>query len=127
MASVFVGLSHLSSLSRCRHHYGILFRVDIVDASTDAVVGTTILTAHGLLQNQRDLLVAQHGGSSVLQAIKGPLRWRGKRRWKLELRSGAKDGFRGVFTASQSESERALDDAGATERPGKSFNACCVH
>jgi hypothetical protein len=79
-----------------RAHYGEEFRLDVIDASTDAVIGTSLLTTQGMLQNQRDLLVAERG-ASMFQFLQGPLQWRGKQLLKLELRTGVKSAFGNDF------------------------------
>jgi hypothetical protein len=68
------------------------FRLEVIDASTDLPVGTTLLSTHGILQDQRDLLVAEHG-VSLFQFIQGPIRFEGKRTISLPLRTGVKSGF----------------------------------
>jgi hypothetical protein len=42
-------------------HYGSEFRVELVDATTDTTVGTSLLTTQGLLQEQRDFLIEDRG------------------------------------------------------------------
>jgi hypothetical protein len=93
------------------------FRLDVIDASTDATVGTTLLTTQGMLQEQRDILIAKHG-ASLFQFFKGPLQWKGKRPLKLELRTGVKSGFGSDFFAPpkarrvDSQAEGDAEDAG---------------
>ena len=77
-------------------NYGTEYRLEIVDATTDNTVGTALLTTQGLLQEQRDLVVAQ-GGTPLLRILDGPVCFRGKRRLKLELRSGVRNGFSADF------------------------------
>lgn len=69
----------------CSPHYGVEFRLDVVDASTDTVVGTTTLTTHRLLQDQRDHVLGSK--ISLLQFAGGPLRWKGLRPMLLELQT----------------------------------------
>lgn len=70
-------------------HYGVQFRIDVVDANAEMVVGSALLTTQGILQEQRDLYISKHG-ASIVQFLHGPIRWVGKRKLKLELRSGIK-------------------------------------
>lgn len=70
-------------------HYGSQFRIDVVDANTETVVGSALLTTQGILQEQRDLYISKHG-ASIFQFLHGPIRWVGKRKLKVELRSGIK-------------------------------------
>ena len=68
-------------------HYGVQFRIDVVEADTDTIVGSALLTTQGILQMQRDSYIAEHG-VSLIQFLKGPIPWMGKRKMKLKLRSG---------------------------------------
>jgi C2 domain len=72
-------------------HYGVQFRIDVVEANTDSIVGSSLLTTQGLLQEQRDSFI-ETNGASLLQFLKGPVPWLGKRTFKLELRAGIKVG-----------------------------------
>ena len=40
-------------------HYEMEYRIDVVDATNDKVIGTGLITAQGLLQQQRDFLVEE--------------------------------------------------------------------
>ena len=76
-------------------HYGVEFQLDVVEASTDTVIGTTTLTTHRLLQDQRDHVLG--GKISLLQFAGGPLRWKGLRQMTVELQTksrGSVDLFR---------------------------------
>ncbi len=70
-------------------HYGVEFRIDVVEADTDAIVGSTFLTTQGILQEQRDAYIAKNG-ASLLQFLKGPIPWMETRKVKLKLRAGIK-------------------------------------
>jgi len=70
-------------------HYGVQFRIDVVEANKDTIVGSVLLTTQGILQTQRDSYIAEHG-VSLIQFLKGPIPWMGKRKIKLKLRSGIK-------------------------------------
>lgn len=72
-------------------HYGVEFRIDVVEADTDTIVGSTFLTTQGILQEQRDAYIAENG-ASLLQFLKGPIPWMSTRKMKLKLRSGIKAG-----------------------------------
>jgi hypothetical protein len=72
-------------------HYGVQFRIDVVEADTDTIVGSALLTTQGILQTQRDSYIAEHG-VSLIQFLKGPIPWMGKRKMKIKLRSGIKGG-----------------------------------
>jgi hypothetical protein len=73
-------------------HYGTEFRIEVLDASTDASVGSTLVTSQGLLQWQRDQL-ASEGGLTLSSIIsQEPIHVK-KRKTILELRTGVKSGF----------------------------------
>lgn len=91
-------------------HYGVQFRIDVVEANTDFIVGSALFTTQGLLQEQRDAYVEENG-SSIFQFLKGPIPWKGKRELKLELRSGIKPGSIDEFYSNHSKG--GSDQAGA--------------
>jgi hypothetical protein len=93
-------------------HYGMQFRLDVIDASAECVVGSTILTTQGLLQEQRDQYLAAHG-VSLFQFVKGPIPWHGTRTMKIELRSGLKTGITHDFLLATPK----------TDETGKKSNA----
>ncbi|KAG7364259.1 hypothetical protein IV203_037461 [Nitzschia inconspicua] len=82
---------HSSEMIFPLSHYGIQFRIDVVEANTDSIAGSALLTTQGLLQDQRDKFIEENG-VSLLQFLKGPIPWSGKRDLRLELRSGIKAG-----------------------------------
>jgi hypothetical protein len=90
-------------------HYGVQFRIDVVEADTDSIVGSALLTTQGLLQEQRDMYIEENG-ASLLQFFKGPIPWSGKRKLKLELRSGIKAGATDEF---YSAAKRRSNEAGS--------------
>jgi hypothetical protein len=98
------------------HHYGVQFRIDVVEAETEMIVGSALLTTQGILQEQRDMYIAQHG-ASVFQFLKGPIPFVGKRKLKLELRSGIKPGkmhdFFSLPTKSGGPNKTAHDQVGS--------------
>jgi hypothetical protein len=66
-------------------------------------VGTSVLTTHGLLQQQRDLLI--ENGQMPIIYIGPPPAFKGKRRMTLELRTGVKSGMSSDFFV-QSDSKK---------------------
>ena len=73
-------------------HYGTEFRIEVLDATTDASVGSALVTTQGLMQWQRDEL-ALEGGLNLSSIIaQEPIQMR-KRKAILELRTGVKSGF----------------------------------
>jgi hypothetical protein len=77
-------------LSPDRKHYGEEVRLELIDGSTNAVIGTTLLTAHSLILDQKDEIVSRKG-YSLFQALRGPVIWKGKRTIKLLLRNEGKN------------------------------------
>jgi len=78
---------------RCvdRPHYGTEFRIELIDATTDKPVGTSLITTQGLLQEQRDYLVEEK--KVPFLSFVRPIRFEGTRRMVKELRAGLKPGF----------------------------------
>uniref|UniRef100_A0A6U6GSS3 C2 domain-containing protein n=1 Tax=Odontella aurita TaxID=265563 RepID=A0A6U6GSS3_9STRA len=73
-------------------HFGVEFRIEVLDANTDRPVGTSLLTTQGLLQRQRDALSTESG--LTLRTLLDPRSQRPLRGTvKLELRTGVKSGF----------------------------------
>ena len=70
-------------------HYGEEFRFEVIDATTDTVIGASYLTAHGLILDQKDELLGELG-PSLFQFPRGVLTWKGKRSMKLLLRQSSK-------------------------------------
>ena len=77
-------------------YYGVDFFIEIIDALTDKPVGTSVLTTHGILQQQRDLMIEQ-GKMSILNVGKKPPVFKGRRRMVLDLRAGVKSGVSSDF------------------------------
>ncbi len=73
-------------------HYGTEFRIEVLDASTDASIGSTLITTQGLMQWQRDKIV-EKGGLKLDSIIAQDPMDIEKRRFVLELRTGVKSGF----------------------------------
>eukprot|EP00536_Pseudo-nitzschia_multiseries_P006667 jgi/Psemu1/255572/estExt_Genewise1Plus.C_1450049 len=91
-------------------HYGVDFRIDVVEANTDTIIGSAFLTTQGILQEQRDAYIAERG-VSLLQFFKGPIPWMGTRKVRLVLQSGIKAGasadeFYSSNTSSKGSSAR---------------------
>lgn len=99
-------------------HYGEEFRLDCVEVKTDEVVGSALLSTHGILQNQRDEFV-EHNGASLFQFFRGPLLEKGKRTMKVPFRRGVKNVFGlDFYVPSQ---QRALEFVGQESEKGQSF------
>ncbi len=73
-------------------HYGMEYKVEVVDANTDRPVGSCLLSAQGLLQLQRDDLLSSMD-RLLLSFFPGFRDYSESRRLRLELRKGVKDGF----------------------------------
>lgn len=85
-------------------HYGMEYRIDVVDAHTDKPIGTTLLTAQGVLQWQRDIIVATNG-FAMIPLFQRPSSCTEERRWRLELRKDIKSGFHDDFFVSSKSSK----------------------
>eukprot|EP00984_Skeletonema_dohrnii_P029267 scaffold19714_cov144-Skeletonema_dohrnii-CCMP3373.AAC.1 len=72
-------------------HYGMEYKVEVVDANTDRPVGSCLLSAQGLLQWQRDDLLSSL--DRLLLSFFHFREYSEPRRLRLELRKGVKDGF----------------------------------
>ena len=72
-------------------HYGMEYKLEVVDANTDKPIGSYLLSAQGLLQWQRDDMLAKK--DQLLLSFFHLRRYSEPRRVKLELRTGVKDGF----------------------------------
>ena len=95
-------------------HYGVQYRIDVVESDTDMIIGSAVLTTQGILQAQRDLYISEHG-VSLFQSLKGPIPWMGKQKMRLSLRSGIKgdastDDF---FSLSTPKGNASLEKNGA--------------
>ena len=73
-------------------HYGMEYRVDVVDAYSNKAVGTMLVTAQSLLQLQRDRCIVEDSIDAFLPRIHkdGTAK---PMLLKMELRTGFKDGF----------------------------------
>jgi len=72
-------------------HYGMEYKLEVIDANTDRPIGSCLLSAQGLLQWQRDEVLAKK--DRLLLSFLHLKRYSEPRRIKLELRTGVKDGF----------------------------------
>ncbi len=118
---LFLSISSLRAnthnpLFAIRSHYGEEFRLDCVDARTDEVVGTALLSTQGILQMQRDETI-QRDGALLVQCFRGPIVERGTRPGiKLMLRKGVKNAFGLEFYVSSRE--MSLEAGGAEFEKG---------
>jgi hypothetical protein len=80
--------SLLTFLLCSRKHYGTVFRIDVIDATTDKAIGSSIVTTQGILQRQRDFLIEEKQMPFLYFLMQGPLQFDKVRRLVLELRTG---------------------------------------
>ena len=73
-------------------HYGTEFRIEVVDSTTDASIGSTLVTTQGLMQAQRDELASKGGLQMSSIVAQRPIHVK-KRKSILALRTGVKSGF----------------------------------
>ena len=73
--------------------YAMEYRLELVDASSEKPIGSTLLTAQSLLQLQRDEMIAEKGLFAFVRGLRHPERFTKQRRLALELRAGLKSGF----------------------------------
>jgi len=73
-------------------HYGTEFKIEVLDASTEYVVGSSLVSTQGLLQWQRDDLALEGGLTMNSVIAQAPLTMK-KRKVVIELRTGVKSGF----------------------------------
>ena len=82
----------LSSCLPHSPHYGTEYRIEVIDANTDQVVGTALFPAQSLLQWQRDEM-----STSTSLPLRSKLDIRAQREFHkkktIELRQGVKSGF----------------------------------
>jgi hypothetical protein len=83
-------------LSRFRPHYGMEYRIDVIDATTDKSIGAGLITTQGLLQQQRDYLLEEKR-LPFLSFVRKPIRFSEMRRIVIELRAGLKNGYSNDF------------------------------
>lgn len=73
-------------------------------------MGTSVLTTHGLLQQQRDIML-ETGQLAILNVGKSPRSFIGKQRIVLELRTGVQRGTSSdFFVPSDSQIDRGMSD-----------------
>jgi len=71
-------------------HYGCSFQIDLVDATTDKTIGTGLLTAQALLQQQRDFLIEDER-VSLLKYFREAINFSDMRRITVDLRHDMKN------------------------------------
>ena len=98
-------------------HYGTEFRIEVIDATTDKPVGTSLLTTQGLLQMQRDNLIAEEG-LTISSILSYGRRQRNMRKFHLELRTGVKSGFGLDFYNSGKSKDTPRNDRTRSSRSG---------
>ena len=84
-------------------HYGVDFSLELVDESTDMVVGASIIPANSILQAQRDL-VASASIVPFIWAFNGPVTFNKARRVVVELRNTKTQHAASFFSDSTSGS-----------------------
>jgi hypothetical protein len=94
-------------------HYGMEYKLEVVDANTDKPIGSCLLSTQGVLQWQRDDMFAQP--DRILLSLFHLRKYSEPRRIKLELRTGVKDGF-GLNFYNSSE---VAGGKQTTQRPGE--------
>ena len=72
------------------------YRIDLIDATTDKVIGTGLITAQGLLQQQRDYLIEEKR-LPLLAFLQKPMKFTEMRPIVIELRQGLKTGYSSDF------------------------------
>ena len=72
------------------------YRIDVIDAATDKAIGTGLITAQGLLQQQRDYLVEEKR-IPFLSFLLKPILFTEMRRIVIELRAALKNGYSNDF------------------------------
>jgi hypothetical protein len=99
-------------------HYGMEYKLEVVDANTDKPIGSCLLSTQGLLQWQRDDMFAQT--DRILLSLFHLRKYSEPRRVKLELRTGVKDGF-GLNFYNSSEVVGSSTNKGkqSAQRPGE--------
>mmetsp|Transcript_21844 Transcript_21844/g.47472 ORF Transcript_21844/g.47472 Transcript_21844/m.47472 type:complete len:2018 (+) Transcript_21844:77-6130(+) len=72
-------------------HYGMEYKLEVIDGSTEKPIGSCLLSAQGLLQWQRDDMLAKK--DRLLLSFFHLKTYSEPRKVKLQLRTGVKDGF----------------------------------
>jgi len=111
----YSGNPHFNSkqLEMMVNNYGEEFRLDCVDARTDQIVGSALLSTQSILQMQRDEVISAYG-SSLFQCLSGPIVERGVRPpMKLMLRKGVNKAFGLNFYIPHTETSLESRDGGA--------------
>lgn len=98
-----------SKLSLPVRHYGVDFSFELIDASTDQVVGTSILPAKAILQEQRDI----YSSATIIPFVwifGGPVTFNQTRHLLLELRKTKKNQAVNFFSSETNGDVVALLD-----------------
>ena len=98
-------------------HYGMEYKLEVVDANTDKAIGSCLLSAQGLLQWQRDDIFAST--DRTLLSFFHLRKYSELRRVKLELRTGVKNGFGLNFYNSSMSAGDPNKGKEYSQRPGE--------
>jgi len=90
--------SHSAFIQNFRPHYGTEFRIELVDATSDKPVGSSLVTTQTLLQRQRDAVVKKYG-IPFLSAFRDNRTNECTQHLELDLRTGMKSGYSSDFYA----------------------------
>ena len=109
----------LSSFFVCSPHYGTEYRIEVIDANTDQVVGTALFPAQSLLQWQRDEM-----STSTSLPLRSKLDIREQREMHkkriIELRQGVKSGFGlDYFNTAKKKDDSSKADSADEGRAGE--------
>jgi hypothetical protein len=84
-------LTHCNMLFRPQsHHFGNEYCIEIIDGSSDATLGFSVVTAQTILQEQRDYLIHELKVPLIALCF-APVKFTQKRKVRLDLRSPDKD------------------------------------
>jgi len=99
-------------------HYGMEYKIEVIDAGTNKPVGTHLLPVQALLQWQRDSVIEEKGFSyfRISQAWNHHVE---KKKTMLELRSGVKSGFGADYFISSKTKETSSTKSTEIGKPGE--------
>jgi hypothetical protein len=99
-------------------HYGMEYKLEVIDSNTDKPIGSYLLSAQSLLQWQRDDMFSSM--DKILHSFFHLRKFSEPRRVKLELRTGVKDGYGlNYYNSSTSTGDSTRKDKESTQRPGE--------
>jgi len=99
-------------------HYGMEYKLEVIDSNTDKPIGSYLLSAQSLLQWQRDDMFASM--DKILLSFFHLRNFSEPRRVKLELRTGVKDGYGlNYYNSSTSTGDNTRTGKETTQRPGE--------